>query len=375
MEEVVTIHQLVPRGDNGAPRQPERGTRQAAISFAGVSKVYPARKGVAEVAALEGIDLAVPEGSILGVIGRSGAGKSTLIRLVNGLEAPSTGRVIVGGTEISRLRGAGLRQARRSIGMIFQHFNLLSSRTAFGNVALPLEIAGASHREIAERVEPLLDLVGLTDKRDRYPAELSGGQKQRVGIARALATNPKVLLSDEATSALDPETTKQILALIKRVNAELKLTVLLISHEMGVVKAIADRVAVLESGRIVEEGDTIDIFAHPQHPTTRAFVGSVTGAELPESLAAKLQPAPIEGGKAVMRILFTGQYADQPVLSRIAQLLSIDLNILYGQIDAIGGRPFGVLILAIPGDVVTVPATLRSLQRLDLHAEILGYVP
>jgi D-methionine transport system ATP-binding protein len=373
MGAAMTVHKLVPRSDD-AVTIAAPANRPAAIRFEGVAKVYPARKGVGEVGALANIDLAVPEGSILGVIGRSGAGKSTLIRLVNGLETPTEGRVIVGGTEISGLHGARLRQERRAIGMIFQHFNLLSSRTVVANVALPLEIAGASRQEIAGRVGPLLDLVGLADKADRYPAELSGGQKQRVGIARALATNPKVLLSDEATSALDPETTKQILALIKRVNAELKLTVLLISHEMSVVKAIADRVAVLEAGRIVEEGETIDIFARPQHPTTRAFVGSVTGAELPESLATKLRPEPIEGGKAVIRILFTGQYADEPVLSRIARLLSIDLNILYGQIDAIGGRPFGVLILAIPGDVVTVPAALRTLQRLDLHAEVLGYV-
>jgi D-methionine transport system ATP-binding protein len=374
MEEAMTVHQLIPRDDGAALAQPEAEAQPAAIRFEGVGKTYPARKGVEAVTALEGIDLAVPEGSILGVIGRSGAGKSTLIRLANGLETPTQGRVIVGGTEVTRLRGHGLRQARRSIGMIFQHFNLLSSRTAFDNVALPLEIAGISRLDIAKRVGPLLDLVGLTDKAGRYPAELSGGQKQRVGIARALATNPKVLLSDEATSALDPETTKQILSLLKRVNAKLKLTVLLISHEMAVVKAVADRVAVLEAGGIVEEGATIDIFAHPQHPTTRAFVGSVTGAELPESLTAQLQPTPIEGGKAVIRILFTGQYADEPVLSRIARLLSIDLNILYGQIDAIGGRPFGVLVLAIPGDVVTVPAALRSLQQLDLQADVLGYV-
>jgi D-methionine transport system ATP-binding protein len=371
----MNVHQLTARREivAGAPTT-QPGAGPAAIAFEGVAKVYPGRKGVGEVTALSGIDLAVPDGSILGVIGRSGAGKSTLIRLVNGLETPSEGRVVVDGTVISQLGGQRLRQARRSIGMIFQHFNLLSSRTVFGNVALPLEIAGASKREIVERVEPLLELVGLADKRDRYPAELSGGQKQRVGIARALATRPKVLLSDEATSALDPETTKQILALIKRVNAELKLTVLLISHEMAVVKAIADRVAVLEDGRIVEQGATIDIFAHPRHPTTRAFVGTVTGAELPESLAALLKPEPVDGGKAVIRILFTGQYAGEPVLSRIARLLSVDLNILYGQVDAIGGRPFGVLVLAIPADGVTLPAAIRALERMDLAAEILGYV-
>jgi D-methionine transport system ATP-binding protein len=371
----MTVHQLAPRQEATRPAAVRLAPAPAAIAFEGVGKVYPGRKGVAPVTALQGIDLAVPEGSILGVIGRSGAGKSTLIRLVNGLETPSEGRAIVGGTEVSMLSGQRLRQARRSIGMIFQHFNLLSSRTAFGNVALPLEIAGASKQEIAGRVEPLLDLVGLADKRDRYPAELSGGQKQRVGIARALATRPKVLLSDEATSALDPETTRQILALIKRVNAELKLTVLMISHEMAVVKAIADRVAVLEDGRIVEEGATIDVFAHPRHATTRAFVGSVTGAELPESLIAQLRPEPIASGRAVVRILFTGQYAGEPVLSRIARLLSIDLNILYGQVDAIGGRPFGVLVLAVPGDPVTLPATIRALERMNLQAEILGYVP
>ncbi len=345
------------------------------ITLDGVHKIYPERKGVSEVAALTDVSLTVPEGSITGVIGRSGAGKSTLIRLVNGLERPTRGRVIVGGTEISALDERRLRRERRSIGMIFQHFNLLSSRTVFSNVALPLEIAGLRKRDIAERVEPLLELVGLSDKRDRYPAELSGGQKQRVGIARALATQPKVLLSDEATSALDPETTRQILTLIKRVNAELKLTVLLITHEMSVVKAIADRVAVFEAGRIVEEGATLDIFAHPQHPTTRAFLGSVVGSAVPEALAAQLRPDPIQGGQAVVRIVFTGEYAGHPVLSRVARLLSVDFNILYGQVDAIGGRPFGTLILSMPGDTVMLEAARRAFAKLGLSSEVLGYVP
>ncbi len=349
--------------------------RPSMIVFDGVSKVYPARKGAGEVAALENIHLDVPTGGIVGVIGRSGAGKSTLIRLVNGLEEPSKGRIVVDGTEISGLSGSHLRQERRAIGMIFQHFNLLSSRTAFGNVALPLEIAGLSRREIANRVEPLLDLVGLADKRDRYPAELSGGQKQRVGIARALATRPKVLLSDEATSALDPETTKQILTLIKRINAELDLTVLLISHEMGVIKAIADRVAVIDGGRIVEEGAIIDIFARPQHATTRAFVGSVTGGELPDHIASRLQPHPIENGSALIRILFTGRHADEPVLSRLSRQLGADLNILYGQIDTISGHPFGILLLAIPVQGNTAADTLQSLETFDLPTELIGYVP
>ena len=260
------------------------------IAFDDVSKIYPSRDRAAEVIALHDVKLEVPEGAIVGVIGKSGAGKSTLIRLVNGLERPTSGRVIVDGTDVTALDERGLRQARRSIGMIFQHFNLLSSRTAFENVALPLEIAGLDKAAIAKCVEPLLGMVGLSDKRDRYPAELSGGQKQRIGIARALATRPKVLLSDEATSALDPETTDQILALLKTINAELKLTILFITHEMMVVKKLADRVAVLEGGRIVEQGTTYEIFAHPRHETTQRFVGVITGSQVPEWLAAKLRP-------------------------------------------------------------------------------------
>ena len=205
---------------SGTPLLANLTSASSGIRLEDIRKVYPARKGTCEVVALDDINLKVPEGAILGVIGRSGAGKSSLIRLINGLEHPTQGSVHVNGTEITALDEPSLRQARRSIGMIFQHFNLLSSRTAFENIALPLEIAGVSKSEIVKRVEPLLDMVGLVDKRDRYPAELSGGQKQRVGIARALATNPKVLLSDEATSALDPETTDQILALLNRINID-----------------------------------------------------------------------------------------------------------------------------------------------------------
>src|ERR1700690_48603 len=275
---------------SGAPVPPPSDVQtRPIIAFANVSKVYPARNESAQVVALDDIDLQVPEGAIVGVIGKSGAGKSTLIRLINGLERPSSGQVWVNGTDVTTLDERGLRQARRSIGMIFQHFNLLSSRTAFENIALPLEIAGFAKSEIANVVEPLLAMVGLSDKRDRYPAELSGGQKQRVGIARALATKPKVLLSDEATSALDPETTDQILSLLKTINAELKLTILFITHEMMVVKKLADRVAVLEGGRIVEQGTTYEIFANPRHETTKRFVGSVAGGQGDEGLAAQIK--------------------------------------------------------------------------------------
>src|SRR5437660_9653523 len=219
----------------------------AMVRFEGVEKTYPAYRGKPSVRALQNIDFAIPRGSITGVIGRSGAGKSSLVRLINGLEKPTTGRIVVDGRDISALSGRELRLAQRSIGMIFQHFNLLSSRTAADNIALPLEIAGWSKTDIAVRVSELLELVGITDKYDRYPSELSGGQKQRVGIARALATRPNVLLSDEATSALDPQTTRSILDLLASINRELGVTIVLITHEMTVVRQLAKEVVVINA--------------------------------------------------------------------------------------------------------------------------------
>jgi len=348
--------------------------RPIGISLDGIRKVYPARKGSGEVVALDDINLQVPEGAIIGVIGRSGAGKSSLIRLVNGLERPTQGAVFVNGTEITALDEPALRQQRRSIGMIFQHFNLLSSRTAFDNIALPLEIAGVPKGEIVKRVEPLLDMVGLVDKRDRYPAELSGGQKQRVGIARALATSPRVLLSDEATSALDPETTDQILALLKRINTELRLTILFITHEMAVVKALADRVAVLEHGRIVEEGATFDIFASPQHEVTRRFVGSVTGGHTPDWLTARLRSEPRQGDQAVLQISFKGADASGPLLSQISRAFDVDVAILSGQVETIAGHPFGTLIVSVPSDPHLVDDITRRLGSAGNNVERLGYV-
>jgi D-methionine transport system ATP-binding protein len=355
------------------PRPGDVQTRPI-IAFANVSKAYPARNESAEVVALDDINLDVPEGAIVGVIGKSGAGKSTLIRLINGLEHPNSGRVLVNGTDVTALDERGLRQARRSIGMIFQHFNLLSSRTAFENIALPLEIAGFGKNEIAGVVEPLLAMVGLSDKRDRYPAELSGGQKQRVGIARALATKPKVLLSDEATSALDPETTDQILSLLKTINAELKLTIVFITHEMSVVKKLADRVAVLESGRIVEQGTTYEIFANPRHETTRRFVGSITGGNAPEWLVAKLRPECRAGDSAVLHVAFVGGEADQPILSRLARTLGVDVNILHGQVETIAGHPFGSLFISVSAEPEILREITEELRAGQNTVEHLGYV-
>jgi D-methionine transport system ATP-binding protein len=344
------------------------------VAFEGVSKRFAAGRTSAEVVALDNIDLIVPRGSVTGIIGRSGAGKSTLIRLVNGLEKPSSGRVLVDGVDVAGLDEKSLRSVRRSIGMIFQHFNLLSSRTAFDNIALPLEIAGVDKQSIEKRVTPLLDLVGLCDKRDRYPAELSGGQKQRIGIARALATEPKLLLSDEATSALDPETTRSILALLKQINKELGLTVLLITHEMEVVKTIADHVAVIDGGRIVEQGPTFDIFTGHVHETTRALLGGLAGMRLPEFLTSRMSEQPELGSRTILRVIFKGENATEPMLARLGSELGIEVNILAGAVDEIAGRPFGMLVVSLRADEAKIAEARQFLANHGLSSEVVGYV-
>lgn len=358
-------HPAVPMSEPPVPGRP-------VVALEGISKTYTARGGT-PVEALRAIDIAVTEGTVTGVIGRSGAGKSTLIRLVNGLERPTSGRVVVDGVEISALDEAGLRQARRSIGMIFQHFNLLSSRTAAGNVALPLEIAGFGRAEINSRVDELLALVGLSDKRDRHPAELSGGQKQRVGIARALATRPRVLLCDEATSALDPETTRQILDLLRTINRDLGVTILLITHEMAVVRAVADEVAVLDRGTIVERGDVYDVFTAPAHETTRSFLAGEAGRALPAPVAARLLAQPAPGSAPLVRIVFRGPHATDPIIARLAREAGVDANIVAGAIDEIGGRPFGTLTVQLDGSQALERA-LPFLHAHGLHTEVLGHV-
>ncbi len=362
---------------NMAPRNltaGEAASQDAIVRFESVSKSFPAGRASGEVIALDDIDLAAPRGSITAIIGRSGAGKSTLIRLVNGLEKPSSGKVLVDGTDVAPLGEKALRETRRQIGMIFQHFNLLSSRTVYDNVALPLEISGVAAREIEARVTPLLDLVGLADKRNRYPSELSGGQKQRVGIARALAMQPKLLLSDEATSALDPETTLSVLALLRRINQELGLTIILITHEMEVVRSIADHVAVIEQGRIVESGTTFDVFTRPEHETTKALLAGIPGMTLPEFVAARIRPEPSPGSEAVLRIVFTGTHATDPVLSRLSKELGLEVNILGGAVDEIAGRPFGTLIVSFKGGDAKIAETRAFLAGLGLTTEVLGHV-
>ncbi len=341
------------------------------VAFEGAGKRYgPAGEG--GFTAVEHVDLTVARGAITGIIGRSGAGKSTLIRMVNGLETATSGKVRVDGVDVGALGEDGLRGLRRQIGMIFQHFNLLSSRTAFDNVALPLEIAGVDKQAIRAKVGPLLDLVGLGDKAGSYPSELSGGQKQRVGIARALATDPKLLLSDEATSALDPETTQSILELLKRINAEFGLTVLLITHEMEVVKTIASHVAVIDAGRIVESGRTFDVYTNPQHETTRTLLASAL--KLPQWLRSTIKPQPSAGDRVLVRLVFFGDTAFKPLTGRLVAELGSDVNILAGAIEEISGEPFGSLVVSYSADPDVVARANRFYTETGLKTEVLGYV-
>ena len=334
-----------------------------------LTKIYDPKTGPV----LDRVSLAVAEGEIHGIIGRSGAGKSTLVRCLNGLVKPTSGKVSVAGREISGLSGSALRSARRDIAMIFQHFSLLSSRTAAANVALPLEIAGVDRETVRTRVPKLLDLVGLSAKADAYPSELSGGQKQRIGIARALALEPRVLLSDEATSALDPETTEQILDLLKDINHRLGLTIVLITHEMDVVRQIASHVTVLEHGRVVESGETFDVFAFPQSPVARSFLASIVAHDLPREVSSRLLPAPAANTDPVLRIVFTGDAAHDPVVATLVEHFGVRPNILHGRIDYIDGRPLGVITLVAEGAEAKLSGILAYLSSLGLHGELVGH--
>jgi D-methionine transport system ATP-binding protein len=353
---------------------PVSAPANAMVRFEQVAKAYPAYRDKPGVQALQDVDFAIPRGSITGVIGRSGAGKSSLVRLINGLEKPTAGRIVVDGRDISALAGRELRLAQRSIGMIFQHFNLLSSRTAADNVALPLEIAGWSRTDIAIRVSELLDLVGIADKYGRYPSELSGGQKQRVGIARALATRPDVLLSDEATSALDPETTRSILDLLASINRELGVTIVLITHEMSVVRQLAKEVVVIDAGHVVERGHVADIFTHPKHPVTQSFLAEALGESVPVSLASRLKPQSVEGGQAVIRVQIRGTDAGDTIISRLARELGVNVALLAARVDEIGGQHVGSLTLGIPGGEIAERQVFSWLSQYQFSVERLGYV-
>ncbi len=343
------------------------------IQLSSVVKTYESKAGTIE--ALRGIDLNVSAGEIYGIIGHSGAGKSTLIRCINMLERPTGGTVLVDGEDMGAMTEAELRKARQKISMIFQHFNLLTSRTVYDNVAFPLEIQGKSPEEIRTIVLPLLDLVGLGDRQDYYPSQLSGGQKQRVGIARALASQPKVLLCDEATSALDPQTTKSILALLRDINSRFNLTIVLITHEMQVIKEICDKVAVIEDGRIVEQGPVLEVFTKPQAKTTQDFISTIINRSLPpEWSETPPSPTPIAGADLLLRLSFIGQAADEPIIAGLIRRFNVDISILYGNIDHIKDTPYGTLLVSLTGDDNNIQEALRHLQERDLGIEVIGYV-
>lgn len=342
------------------------------IKLSHITKVF--QQGTRTISALSDVTLHVPAGQIYGVIGASGAGKSTLIRCVNLLERPTSGQVLVDGQDMTLLADKELTRARRQIGMIFQHFNLLSSRTVSGNVALPLELDNTPRSEIKRRVAELLELVGLTDKHDVYPANLSGGQKQRVAIARALASNPKVLLCDEATSALDPATTRSILELLKDINRRLGLTILLITHEMDVVKRICDRVAVISQGELIEQDTVSEVFSHPKTPLAQQFIQSTLHLDIPDDYALRLTQEPGINLQPLLRLEFTGQSVDAPLLSEAARRFNVNNNIISAQMDYAGGVKFGVMLAELHGEDADSQAAIRFLQEHHVKVEVLGYV-
>lgn len=340
------------------------------IVLRNVSKLFHARSGL--VTAVDNVSLQVEQGQIYGIIGYSGAGKSTLIRLLNGLEKPTSGSVMVAGQDIAQASGEALRQARLKISMVFQHFNLLWSRTVSENIAFSLQIAGAPKAVIQRRVQELIELVGLNGKEQAYPSQLSGGQKQRVGIARALANSPDVLLCDEATSALDPQTTDAILDLLLDINRQLKLTIVLITHEMHVVRKICHRVAVMEAGRIVEEGEVLSVFTHPQQPITRQFVkqtSEYSSADTPFN--AELVDA---AAGAVLKLTFVGQNTRQPIVGELTLKYALPFNILHGKMTQTANGTFGELWLQVPASGTQLESILSDLHAHAISTEVVKNV-
>ncbi|MQQ99770.1 methionine ABC transporter ATP-binding protein [Glaciimonas soli] len=340
-------------------------------------KTYPlerkAKTNDTPVAALSDINLHIKKGEIFGIIGRSGAGKSTLIRTLNMLERPSSGQVLIEGEDITALDNSGLHRLRQRIGMIFQHFNLLSAKTVAANIDWPLKITGKyTQQERAARVTELLNLVGLSEQRDKYPAQLSGGQKQRVGIARALANTPHLLLCDEATSALDPETTQAILRLLLDINRKLGLTIVLITHEMQVIRNICDRVAVIEAGHIVETGDVAEVFLHPQHAVTRSMVAESTPFSAETSLLPSTVPGASQLRGLLVRLTYVGDITYQPILSSIAAATPALITILQGTIARIKDTPYGQLLVEIHGETADVAQVFTTLDQHNIRHEVLA---
>ncbi|MBR4840685.1 MAG: ATP-binding cassette domain-containing protein [Paludibacteraceae bacterium] len=334
------------------------------IKFDNVSVSFPDKKGQI-VDAVKNVSFEIGKGEIFGIVGASGAGKSTLLRTVNQLQRTTGGRTIVDGSDIGRLSGPELASLRHSIGMIFQQFNLVSTKTVAQNVAFAMEIAGRSREKIKQRVPELLELVGLTERAEVYPNTLSGGQKQRVGIARAVANNPKILLCDEATSALDPETTNDVLQLLKEINRKFGITIVLITHELDVVKKICQRVAVMDKGEVVEIGEVFDVFTKPQHEFTKALLSHTFDLDLPERLTS-------DPSKPLVKIIYNGDKAEDSIVSNVVKHYAVDVNILHGKIEYISDKPFGILIVQLIGAQEELDKSLDYLRKNTYRTEVIN---
>ena len=340
------------------------------IELTHISKDFAS--GGRTVHAVQDVSLSIGKGEIFGIIGFSGAGKSTLVRCINLLERPTSGSVTVDGKEMTALSARELRQARKKIGMIFQHFNLMPSRTVFGNVAYPLRGSGLSREQIADKVHRLLELVGIGDKAEAYPKQLSGGQKQRVAIARALANDPNVLLCDEATSALDPQPTKAILRLLKNLNEKLGITVVIITHEMAVVKEICDRVAVMEHGRVVEQGEVFNVFADPQQEITRSFIHTTSNLRKIEELIEEDSPVvQLKPGELIVRLSYIQRNVSEPLISTVSRKFDIVLNIIFSDIAIVQNAPIGGTVAIISGEREQITQAIAYLIEKNVGVEVI----
>lgn len=337
------------------------------IQLTGINKIYvDAKYKNKKTYALKGIDLQINKGEIFGIIGHSGAGKSTLLRMINLLERPTSGKVVVSGIDLTTLSHKELQDKRRKIGMIFQHFNLLSSATVEQNIAFPLKLTKQSAETVNRKVDELIKLVGLEEHRSKYPSQLSGGQKQRVGIARALAADPDILLCDEATSALDPQTTSSILQLLMEINRSLGITIVLITHEMQVIRSICDRVAVINDGMIAELGNVADVFLHPNHDVTKQFIQESSDSVEQNSL---LYSSDYSDG--LVKITFLGEHTYHPILSETVQATGVTFAIMQGTISKMKDTPYGQLIVSFQGGQQAIENTIQQLQNRGLHVEVI----
>jgi len=337
------------------------------IEFKNISKHYQLKGQT--IRALDQINLEIPEGSIFGIIGYSGAGKSTLIRLINLLERPNEGQVIINQKDFTALDARSLRQERANIGMIFQHFNLLQTKTVAANIEMPLKLLGVSKAEREKRLNELLEFIDLKHKKDAFPDELSGGQKQRVGIARALANHPKILLCDEATSALDPQTTKSVLALLKKINKEQNITIVMVTHEMDVIETVCDYVAVMEQGKVIETGSTLEIFSQPQHPTTKNFIQTVLQQQLPVNILKNLEN---QNHNSIYCLQFLGKSAQETVVQAVIKKFDISLNILFANMTEINGTVIGQMFIQLLGDPEIIQQAIEFLEQNGVKVEHSG---